>query len=326
MDDGAGTPRVSILLLCWRDAAFIEAALQGALAQTVPCEIIVSNDASGDGTFERAQAVAAAYRGPHRITVRRNERNLGVAAHVNEVVPLATGDIIVMMAGDDVSYPHRVERVLQAFDANPGVTALASGFDAMDGHDRPVKVRMPVRRERFGLDYFVRSGRLMGLLGATLAFRREVFDRFGPIRGPIEDNALSLRAALLGDCLKLREPLVRYRQHSGSVSSDVFAKAEPKEQAKRRRYERTIRFYRGTADDLEHCIAQLPDLEGGRLRDARDVVAMYRIEAEAREAMLQPDRRRWIDPILRGLRQRGLRRKSAERALKLLVPARWAGG
>ena len=30
-----------------------------------------------------------------------------------------------------------------------------------------------------------------------------------------------------------------------------------------------------------------------------------------------------IGPILAGMRQRGLRRKSAERALKLLVPRRW---
>jgi glycosyltransferase involved in cell wall biosynthesis len=324
--EAAGTAhRVSILLLCFRDAPFIEAAVRGALAQTVPCEILISNDASDDGTFERACELVADYTGPHAVRVRRNERNLGVAAHVSETVPLVSGEIIVMMAGDDVSLPHRVERVLQAFDANPGVSALASGFDAIDANDRPVDVHMPVRRERFGLDYFVTSGRLIGLLGATLAFRRAVFDRFGPILGPIEDNALSLRAALLGDCLNVREPLVRYRQHSGSVSAGVFAKAEPKSVARRRRYERTIRFYRGTADDLEHCLAVMPELPPAKQRDAQDIIAMYRIEADAREAMLDAPRREWIAPILRGLRQRGLRRKSAERALKLLLPLRWAG-
>lgn len=318
-------PRASILLLSWRDAAFIEDAVRGALAQTVACEILVSNDASDDGTHERAAALLDGYAGPHAVHVRRNARNLGVAAHVSATVPLTRGEVVVMMAGDDVSVPHRVERVLQAFDANPGVMALASQFDAIDAAGRPVDVHLPLRRERFGLDYFVSSGRLIGLLGATLAFRREVFERFGPIRGPIEDNALSLRAALLGDCLKLREPLVRYRQHGGSVSADVFAKTGSSADAKRRRYERTIAFYRGTADDLEHCIAQLPELHGDRLRDARDVVAMYRIEADMREAMLDCPRAAWLGPIARGLRQRGLRRKSAERALKLLLPRRLVG-
>src|SRR5690348_9957692 len=198
----------SILLLCYRDAPYIRAALESALAQTVPCEIIVSNDCSDDGTFELAQEMVANYRGPHRVSVRRNERNLGVAAHVNVTVPLTTGDIVVMMAGDDISYPHRVATILAAFRSRPRAAVLGSDFDGIDedGHAREVSFRP--RPEVFGLDYYISIGRLIGLLGATLAFRREVFERFGPLLGPIEDNALSLRGALLGECLNLRQPLL----------------------------------------------------------------------------------------------------------------------
>lgn len=318
-----------MVLLCFRDIDYIDDAVRGALAQTVPCEILVScdptRDGSDDGTYERACELVAGYRGPHEVRVRRNASNLGVAGHVSAAVPLVRGAVVVMMAGDDMSYPQRVERVLQAFDAEPEVMALESGFDAVDHVGAPLSQRPRVRHERFGLRELVASGRLMGLLGATLAFRREVFDRFGPLLGPIEDNALSLRAALLGTCLHLHEPLVRYRRHAGSVSSGVFARDEPRAVAKRRRYERTIAFYRGTADDLAHALAQLPDLPVAARRDALDLVAMYRIEADSREAMLDGPRRTWIAPILRGLAQRGLRRKSAERALKLLLPRRWVG-
>lgn len=317
--------RASILLLTWRDRAYIDEAIAGALAQTVPCEIVVSNDASDDGTHERTLELLQGYAGPHRISVRRNARNLGVAGHVNAAVPLTSGDIVVMMAGDDIARPDRVERTLAAFEAEPGIAALDSAVQAIDADGRPLALRVHRGPARFGLGCIAGAGRLVGLLGAALAFRREVFDRFGPIRGPIEDNALALRAALLGDCLRLPEPLVRYRQHAGSVSSGVFARNEPRELAKRRRYERTIAFYRGTADDFEHCLAQLPDLPPSRRRDAAAILAAYRIEADAREAMLDPDRRRWLAPILRGLRQRGMRRRSAERALKLLVPRRLLG-
>lgn len=322
---GSDSPRVSILLLCFRDAAYIRSAIDAALAQTVPCEIIISNDCSDDGTFELAQGHVANYRGPHVVSVRRNENNLGVAGHVNATVPLAGGDIIVMMAGDDIAYPHRVERIVDAFQRWPEVMAIGSDFDAIDGEGNPTALPFHNRRERFDLDYFVSVGRLIGLLGATLAFRREVFDRFGPIIGPIEDNALSLRAALLGTCLNLREPLIKYRQHVGSVSSGVFARDEPRAQAKRRRYERTVRFYRGTADDLAHCLEVMPELSKDKLRDAQDILGMYRKEADAREALLSLPRRQWVAPILRGLMQRGLRRKSAERAFKLLLPRRWVG-
>lgn len=315
----------SIVMMSWRDERFIDAALAGAVAQTVPCEIIVSNDASDDATHTKAEAFAAAYRGPHRILVRRNAHNLGVAGHTNAVLPLASAPVIVMMAGDDVSEPGRVARLLAVFDAEPEVMAIGSGFTAIDAEDRPLRLRMRGLPARFGIEHFVDAGRLIGLLGASLALRREIFHAFGPLRGPIEDNALSLRAALLGRCAWLDEPLLRYRQHAGSVSAGVFARAEDKAVAKRRRYERTIAFYRGTADDLEACLASGRALPAATRRAAADVIAMYRIEADAREAMLSPARRDWLEPVLRGLGQRGLRRKSFERACKLLLPRRWIG-
>lgn len=319
-------PRATILLMTWRDRAFIDAALDGALAQTVPCEIVVSNDQSGDGTHERCVERLAGYDGPHRIAaVRCNEHNLGVAAHVNAAMAHATGQVIVMMAGDDISAPDRVGRLLALFDREPQVMAAGSEFIAIDTCGDEVALPFHTRRERFDLRYFVQAGRLIGLLGATLAFRREVFERFGPLRGPIEDNALSLRAALLGDCANLLSPLVRYRQHDGSVSAAVFARAEPRDVAKRRRYERTIGFYRGTADDFEAALEKVPELPPQRRRTAQAILAMYRIEADAREALLSRPRSAWWGPIYRGLKQPGMRRKSLERMTKLLVPRRWSG-
>ncbi|HJU40501.1 MAG TPA: hypothetical protein VJ724_13060, partial [Tahibacter sp.] len=90
------------------------------------------------------------------------------------------------------------------------------------------------------------------------------------------------------------------------------------------RYERTVRMYRDTADDLARCIARV-DLPGERRAQALAIVEMYRIEADAREAILDKPRRDWLGPIWRGLRHPGLRRKSAERALKLFIPKRWFG-
>lgn len=321
----ASTPRVSILLLCYRDAAYIRAAIDSAFAQTVACEIIISNDCSDDGTFELAVEQVAAYRGPHQVSVRRTASNRGVTAHFNEVMALASGEIIVMMAGDDIAYPQRVATILDAFGRAPQAMVLGSDFDGIDTDGSPVRISFRQRPERYEFDYYVRIGRLIGLLGATLAFRRCVFDRFGPLLGPIEDNALSLRGALLGQSLCLREPLIQYRRHSGSVSGTVFARDEPREVAMRRRYERTVQFYRGTADDLDACLRQIPDLPAKKRRLAEQVLAMYRIEAQAREAILLQPRWRWIGPVMRGLAQRGLRRKSAERALKLLIPRAWFG-
>ena len=105
----ADRPLVTLFVLAYRQEGFVRAAIEGAFAQTwSPLEIILSDDASPDGTFRVMQEMAAAYSGPHRLVLNRNEKNLGLTAHVSRVMALATGGFVVQNAGDDVSHPERV--------------------------------------------------------------------------------------------------------------------------------------------------------------------------------------------------------------------------
>jgi glycosyltransferase involved in cell wall biosynthesis len=320
------TPSVSILMLAYRNEATIVEALNSALAQTVPCEIIVSDDASGDAGYENALAVAKNYAGPHRLIVRRNETNQGLCAHLNTIAKIATGDIFVFMAGDDVSNPDRVEQQLSAFAAHPDAYVIGSTVDDVDHDNR--NVLKPATRGLNGISdqkRLLHYGKLVTLLGASMALRRELFDRFPPLVGKIEDNTLMLRATLLGVGYGLSQPLLRYRQHDNNLNNWVYSRDGDRATAFRRRYERTIAVYREIANDHEKCIAALPDLDPEKKRIAEQLVAMYRIEADSREAILNLPRRQWIAPIWRGLNHPGLRRKSAERALKFFLPRRLFG-
>jgi glycosyltransferase involved in cell wall biosynthesis len=324
--DKPSSPTVSILLLAYRNEATIIEALHGALAQTVPCEIIVSDDASGDNGYELALAEAQRYSGPHKLIVRRNETNQGLCEHINTVAKIATGDIFVFMAGDDVSYPNRVELELAAFAAHPDAYVIGGTVDDVDSENReiikPATRGLNGRTDRKRLLHF---GKLVTLLGASMALRRELFDRFPPLVGRVEDNMLMLRATLLGAGYGLTQPLLRYRQHDNNLNAWVYSRDGDRETAFRRRYERTIAMYREIANDHEKCIAALPELTPENKRIAEQLVAMYRIEADSREAILNLPRRAWITPIWRGLKHPGLRRKSAERALKFFLPRRLFG-
>lgn len=325
MNAQGATPRVSILLLAYRAAETIGAAIDGALAQTVPCEIIISDDASPDQTYAIAEARLAGYRGQHAVTLRRNEQNQGVTEHLNGLMRTAHGEVFVVMAGDDISKPDRVAQMLAAFDADPGVHVLGHAVDEIDMQGLPLRSGVRVMPTRFDLHWFARSGKLATLLGATIAVRREVFDRYGPLAGTVEDNVLSLRGALLGAGACLPQALVWYRQNPDSLGNWLFARGDASPAAFRRRYERTIRMYRAVADDLERCAAATSGLDPSRAADAARIVAIYRLEAEAREAILDRPRHQWIGPIWRGLVQPGLRRKSLERMFKLLLPRRVFG-
>lgn len=315
--------RVSILLLTYRMERTIVQALEGAIAQTTPCEIIVSDDASDDRGFDLAAGRAAVYSGQHRLVLRRNASNEGLCRHIDTVSRIATGDILVLMSGDDVSYPDRVKKLLEVFDAHPDAYAVGSAVDEIDGEGNVM------RRGAWFLDSpmdqrkFLRGGRLVALLGASLALRRQILDELPPLRGMVEDHMLTLRATLLGRAYCLREPLVGYRRHEGNLGKRIFVRQGPRRVARRQRYERTIQMYREIADDHAHCLAAVRELPAERRRLGELIASMYRLEAEGREAVLTLPKRKWLAPIARGLLHPGLRRKSLERALKLAVPRRW---
>ena len=320
----AKAPRATILLLCYRMGGTIREALESAVAQTIPCEIIASDDASPspDDGFAIAKAFARDYRGPHRLVVRRNERNLGLCAHINAVAVEASGEILIFQAGDDRSHPDRVARALAFFDAHPEVALVGTTVDEIDIDGAVIarRARDPGFR-RADQRWLLERGSFVCLLGASMAIRRFLIDRLPPLVGMVEDNMITLRGALYGDVHCLDEPWLDYRIHAGNLHGWVFAHGGGAD-AKRQRYERTLRMYAEIADDAERC-ARAADVSPGRRALGLQLGAMYRIESEARRAMLDGRKRDWWPHIVAGLRHPGLRRKSIERLLKLAVPRRF---
>lgn len=325
-EPAAMTPvAATVLVIAYRMRDTIAASIDSALAQTVPCEIIVSDDCSGDGTLEAAQAAIEGYAGPHRISVRSTARNLGLCGHLNELAGLASSEVLVFLAGDDVAYPHRVARLLAEMAAHPDAMLVGSAVDDIDADGR--RIASQVRGLPAGVDqrWFLRRGKLLMVLGASMAVRRALIAGLPPLQGMVEDTMLTLRAVLLGDCRCIPEALLGYRRHGNNLNDLMHDRSERNFAAYARRNRRVLAMYRNIAADQERCVAARPDLPQARKRLALELARMYRLEAEMCEALLDKPRRLWLGPLWRGLKHPGLRRKSAERALKLLLPRRWFG-
>jgi glycosyltransferase involved in cell wall biosynthesis len=215
----AERPLVTHFLYAYRQERTIRAAVESVLAQTwQPLEVILSDDCSPDGTFAIMEEMAAAYRGPHRIVLNRNPTNLGVGRHAAQIMERASGEFIVESGGDDISLPHRTERLVEAW--------LASGRRAKYVHSE----KQDIDADGNPLPFAPRTGVLAGLtplqmlekkhalIGATAGWAHELVDRFGPIAdvAAFHDYPLAFRALLLGDVVYLPEPLVLYR--TGGVS------------------------------------------------------------------------------------------------------------
>ncbi|HEX5121608.1 MAG TPA: glycosyltransferase [Rhodanobacteraceae bacterium] len=318
----AGAPRVTLLVIAYRMAATIDQALRSAFAQTYPCEIVVSDDSSGDDTVAIARAIAEDYAGPHRVRVRSTARNLGLCAHLDELAKEAAGDILVFLAGDDVAYPERVEKLVAAFAAHSDAQVVGSAVDEIDPDGNTIRRAVRALPERVEQRWLLTCGKMTTVLGASMAVRRSLIADLPPLEGAIEDNMLTLRAALVGECRCLPEALLGYRRHADNFAKRVFVRDARDFDSFERRNRKVIALYRDIAADQRRCIAARPDLPEERRALGRKLAEMYELEADMREAILDRPRLAWLPLLARGLVHPGLRRRSIERTLKLVVPRR----
>ncbi len=109
-------PLVTFANFTFNQEKFVRPAVEAALALDYsPLVIRVSDDASSDSTFEIVQEVCKAYKGPHTVICTKNNANLGISKHVSKVNPQAEGELLVLGAGDDVSVPSRVSKIVACY-------------------------------------------------------------------------------------------------------------------------------------------------------------------------------------------------------------------
>lgn len=190
---------------------FIREAIAGAFSQTyTPTEIILSDDCSDDGTWDIMQEMAENYRGPHRIILNRNDKNLGISDHLNCIVQLGSGEWFVLGAGDDISLPDRVKMIYDSIKQHPNAYGVATALLNIDESGNKIGYH------NFDMEHPY-------VTGASGAWHRKCFEFFGRItqQTTAEDIIIPFRSLLLGELLLIKTPTVRYRYHEQSISNPL---------------------------------------------------------------------------------------------------------
>lgn len=258
-------PLITFAVFGYNQERFIREAIEGAFAQTYePLEIILSDDCSTDRTFEIMQEMASKYAGPHRLILNRNDPNLRFASHINRVMELATGDLFVLAAGDDVSLPARTEELYQGWDsAGRPSTCVYSDMDQIDKDGGLVR-KAPCHGDfsNLTLDEFV--DRPIALI-CTYAFRKDLASQFPPLHADVvsEDFVFPFRALLRGNRLVyVNKPLVRYRIGVGVTANSGVSS--------RRDWPRLIKRERALLEQLRSDLLTRP------MNSARSVAKLNR--------------------------------------------------
>ncbi|MCD9047149.1 glycosyltransferase [Luteimonas sp. MHLX1A] len=289
-------PLVTFALFAYNQERFIREALVGAVSQDYGrLEIIISDDASSDNTYQIIRDFADSYDGAHDLVLNRNRENLGIGGHVNKIMGLARGEVIVVAAGDDISHPGRVSKVMSVFESDPEHTySVWSGATYIDDDGRALERQFPGNPSGYTDRSMVRNQR--PLIGATHAWRRDVFDFFGPLLEGVvfEDNAISFRSYLLGEIRYVDEKLVSYRTHAENITNfSAVADKAALYAAAARRSQWAMTGLAQRRRDLEVALARTPALERNPRVLLEELDRVERRTARRLEAYRQFPRLTW---------------------------------
>lgn len=223
----AGNPIATVVIPCYNGAAFIRECVGSVLSQTrADIDVVIVDDGSTDGT---AELVEDTYDDP-RIRIVRHGVNRGIAAARNTGILEARGEFIGFIDQDDLWFPDKIEKQLNAFaDCSADVGMVFSDVAMTDANGRRLGLGqaefIPGNINELGRRDLLRAYFLHNFITLITALvRRECFDTIGlldeRIRGGMDDFEFCLR--LLGEyrvhCLL--EPLAAHRVHEGNYSLD----------------------------------------------------------------------------------------------------------
>ena len=118
MHDASLSEKVSVLVLTYNAANFIRESLDSVLEQGYEnLQIVVSDDASRDGTQDIIKEYSDKYQG--HFTVNLNETNVGITRNANIALALCTGMFVAFHAGDDVMLPGKINSQVEYFWKHP---------------------------------------------------------------------------------------------------------------------------------------------------------------------------------------------------------------
>lgn len=241
--------RLSILLLCWNHARFLERCIGALAAQTCrDFDVVFLDNGSTDGSENLARKLLREARIPHRILV--NKTPAGIATNVNRQFASSGAALAASLSTDDWYAPRYVEAMLEAADAYPEAGLFYPGgwiyFDET-GQMEPVDTASHLSGDLYLP--LMRRQKPMFFVGTCC--RRTAFDAIGGFDEElqIEDYDFFVRLACRFPIQCVDEPLVYYRRSAGAISSNFEWMIEGWEQ-----------FYRKHKDlpdiDLEDWMAE----------------------------------------------------------------------
>lgn len=220
-------PLVSISIPNYNYGHYLEYCLESVLNQTYPnLEVVFSDNRSTDNSYEIAYKYRKKFlqKGIY-FHLRENKYNLGSDKNSIIATSFTEGDFVYTLASDDAIHPNFIEKCMELFRRHPTVCTVITHREEID-EDGKISATPPFYNKNCVIDGESQAAVYM-MAGIAIPAQRMIrmsglkkvwqFKRIFSVAGDWFDNFLF---AMAGDVGYIKEPLCRYRVHSGNETTD----------------------------------------------------------------------------------------------------------
>lgn len=189
-------PLVSVCVVSYNQAGFIDRCLQSVVAQLPPgeLEVLVGDDGSSDDTRARIEEFARAH--PGTIVPVFHPSNLGPSGNYRALIARARGRYIAHLDADDFWLPGKLRSQLATLQARPGCSASVGNALVVDPAGSAIALFTRCARRELDLAFLVEQGNFV--CHASLLYHARHRERILAIEGPFVDLQILLRLAAAG--------------------------------------------------------------------------------------------------------------------------------
>lgn len=204
-------PRVGIVIPVYNTGSFLKDAVESALAQTEPVEIVMVDDGSTDPeTLE----ILASYGDHPGVRLLRHETNAGIPAGLNTGIAALTTPYVFLLGSDDIVEPTYAQQAADIMDADDDVAIVTTPIQHFGGMSDVDHVP--------GAPNGVVDLLFHNTVPGISAHRRSDWEAVGGYRQLSWSEDWDFWVRILsrgGRCVALPTPVYRWRIHGSQVTS-----------------------------------------------------------------------------------------------------------
>jgi glycosyltransferase involved in cell wall biosynthesis len=200
--------------------AFLREMLLSVAAQTFRDFEVVLID---DGSPVDITPIVESTENLPQVRILRNDSNIRQAKSRNAGIVAAKGEFIAFMDHDDIWLPSKLQRQVEAFEANPDAGMVFCDMEIFGSHASRLTMDQSIIPDRPSFYWFVCHGNFTISASAVMVKKQAMLDigLFDSRYSICDDFDAWLKVATIAPVVHMPEELARYRLHSSNINYSV---------------------------------------------------------------------------------------------------------